>query len=248
MIKYFIPDAIAYDIQNKVEALKFNNNYNKTIFDFNSDDMDLDIQIKHSILKLQHSVENNIYSSEIAKLCDVLISSFEQKSNSCVYEFNERAETLFLNIVLEEYLYLQTWFATRKKISSVAMDINYKIKLESFKFIKKIDDDNINLQDLVSEYESYIKEFKPLTWLVKDLKNINLSKVHISIWTKNFEVNTNVKNIVFTEDSIIFEFGCGRYKIDNFEKVHPVELCDLIYGEHIWAYELDGFVTIWCEK
>ena len=127
------------------------------------------------------------------------------------------------------------------------MDINYKIKLESFKFIQRIEDIT-NLQYFVNEYENYIKEFKPFTWFISDLKNIDYSKVHISMWTKNFEVNTNVNNVIFNEDVIIFEFESGKYKFDNFEKVYPVELCDLIYGEHIWSYELDGFVTIWCEK
>lgn len=248
MVKYFVPDEVLYEIKSRVQTLKFDNNYNKVIFDFNSDDMDLDVKIKHSILKLQHSVENNMYSTEIEELCDLLISSFKDNSTLCVYEFDERAEPLFLSVVAEKYSNLKAWFSFEDRISSRAMDINYRIKLESYKFIRKIDCENINLQEINDEYENYIKEFKPFTWFVNDLKSLDSFKIHISMWDRHFEVNTNLKNIVFNEDSIIFEFGCGRYKFNNSDKIYPTEIHDLVDGEPLWAYELDDFVTLWCRK
>lgn len=246
MIKFFIPKEARCEILNRVEQYKYDNEYNKAVFNLDSSNLDKEKQLFHNIMKLKHSVTGQVYSYNFDDNCEKLISYLQFNKNN-VYDIDASVLDIFMNALDEAYNDKNNWFLFDHEMrDSVAMSTNYRIQLESIKCIKEVSDtDNINV--INNEFNEFIAQFKPLNKFLELIKSVNVENLIIDISIADIQFRNNVTNINVTEDKIVFYFTGGQYCFNINESIYPCDDKDYLDGCE-WSYELNGYVRIGYRK
>lgn len=230
MIRYYIPKTIAYDIQNIVEEDNFDNSCRKAMLEFDSSNMTKEKQIIHNIMKLKTTTCGELYSYDEEDKNKRLIEAFKNMTDN-VLTIEEDLEETLLNVIAYGYSQKEMFFKVPADQTSEAMKINYRIKLESYAFVRKLKNED-NVTEIEKDFREYIVEFEPISTFVKELNNAK--NIRLKTWRDAFEINTQVSSFDVSEQTITFNFSGGKYVFDKNKDVYPENR----------DYVLDGFITI----
>lgn len=239
MIKYFIPKETITEIQEIIRDIKFQNDYNRAIFEFDSSEMDMDKQLIHKIIKLKESFYNNVYSSDKEELCVSLLDSLKRNKDN-VYMIKETDEELLLFAIATVLRTKKCWFGTidRKERPNLAMDCNYTIIIKAIESIKVISNDE-NIVEINEKFNKFIAQFEPCNMLINDLKETNIDDSELVIEVNGLTLNTKIEDIKITKDKIEIIFNNGNYIIDKNRRILPIAK-----ENNSWSYEIDDFAII----